>query len=69
MPEMFANPEFTKTLPPEKVQEVREKLTDYTFASMWLSAWAFLGLGLVYSGWMESRSDSEDTNTPPTGGP
>jgi hypothetical protein len=68
MPETFSNPEFTKNLPPEQLQDVREKLTDYTFASIWLSAWALLGLGLVYRGWTEPRGDSEDTNVPPSAG-
>lgn len=65
MVQVFSTPEFVKTLPPERVEEMQELLSDYWFASIWFGAWTIVGCALLYLGWSGPGRGPEDENLPP----
>ncbi len=57
----FSQPEFMRNMSPDRLEHVRDMLSDYTFAGFWFGAWLLLGIALILLG----RRPAETAKFPP----
>lgn len=55
MASTFSQPEFTKNLPPDQVEHMRDMFSDYSSAIIWFCVWTLVGIALVLLGNREAE--------------